>query len=177
MAVKDLKYFEQFDIKLSILTIGIHEFTLNINNTFFSKHKNEEIKGANVKVLLKVSKKENLCLFTFTVKGELTLECDVCLDDLQYSIATEETFILKLSKDDETNEDVNILYIKPNDYIYNVEQVLYEMIYAQIPMRKSHEDLQQTCNKNMTTRLELYTNKQRQQTYERWDALKKLNIK
>jgi len=177
MAVEDLKYFKQFDIKFSTLAIGIHEFHLDIKKKYFAKHKNEEIIDANIQVLLELNKKENLCIFNFTIDGQLTLQCDICLDDLAYPIHTEETLILKLSEETTGEyEDENILFVNTNEHIYNIEQVLYEIIYAQIPMRKSHEDVEQECNKNMIKQLELYTSKQTQAIDDRWEVLKNLKI-
>ncbi len=43
-------------------------------------------------------------------------------------------------------------------------------------MRKSHEDVEQECNKNMIKQLELYTSKQTQAIDDRWEVLKNLKI-
>ena len=176
MVVEDLTYFKQFDIKLSTLIIGLHEFNFTINKTFFSKHQNEEIIDTHIDVILKVNKKETMYLFDFALKGILTLQCDVCLEDMEYPIQTEEELILKISHENEHREDDNIIFISPNEQIYNVEQILYEIIYAQVPMRKAHQDINQSCNKEMIEWIEKNANTHTQETDPRWEALKNLKL-
>jgi len=174
--VEDLKYFKQFDIKLSTLIIGLHEFNLIIDKTFFTKHLNEEIKDANIDILLKVNKKETLYLFDFTLNGNITLQCDVCLEDMEYPIETEEELIVKVSLKAGQQEDQNIVFISPNEQTYNVEQIIYEIIYAQVPMRKAHQDINKSCDQEMIQWIAQTSIKQTQDTDPRWEALKNLKL-
>ena len=43
MAVEDLKYFKQFDIKFSTLAIGIHEFHLDIKKNSLPNIKTKKL--------------------------------------------------------------------------------------------------------------------------------------
>lgn len=170
--MEDVIYFKQFDIKFATLELGIHEFNLKIDKTFFTKHNNEEIKDADVDVSLKVIQEEDMCLFDFTLNGKLILLCDLCLGELEYAFDTEEKLILKISNNQKQSEDENIVFINPNTQIYNVEQILYEIIYAQVPMRKVHQDVNQSCDKEMINKIKQNSKKQIEQTDPRWDALK-----
>jgi len=174
--VEDLKYFKQFDIKFATLGIGIHEFDLKIDKTFFTKHNNEEIKDADIDIRLSLNKKETMCLFQFSLKGKLILVCDVCLENLEYIFHSEEELILKISNEKRQSEDENIVYIHSNEQIYNVEQFLYEIIYAQVPMRKSHQDMNQTCNQEMIHWIEMNSKEKIQHTDPRWETLKDIKL-
>ena len=175
--MEDLNYFKQFDIKFGTLGIGLHEYEIKVDKTFFSKHQNEEIKDAGVNILLKVNKKETMSVFDFLLEGTLTLACDICLEDLIYPFNTEEEWIIKISHEHKENEDDNIIYVNPNEYTYNIEQILYEIIYAQIPMRKVHKDTHQPCNQEMINWIEQNTQQQSRETDPRWDALKEIKLK
>lgn len=172
--VEDLEYFKQFDIKFATLAIGTHEFDLKIDKTFFTKHNNEEIEDAEVAVSLTVNQKENMSVFDFTVNGKLILICDICLESLEYAFCTEEKLILKTSNEQRRNEDENIVFINPSIQVYNVEQILYEIIYGQIPMRKAHQDVNQSCNKDMINRIKQNSKKQTHELDPRWEALKEI---
>jgi uncharacterized metal-binding protein YceD (DUF177 family) len=175
--VEDKNYFKQFDIKLSTLIIGLHEFHFSINKSFFLKHPNEEIIDSHLDIQLKVNKKETMSLFTFILKGSITLQCDVCLEELEYPVDTEEELIVKVSSQESgRQEDENIVFISPNEQNYNVEQYIYEIIYAQIPMRKSHQDINQLCDNEMIEWIEKNANKQIEATDPRWEALKNIKL-
>ncbi len=177
IVVEDLVYFKQFDIKLSMLTIGLHEFNFTIDKFFFEKHINDEIIDANVEILLQINKKETMYLLNFTVSGALTLQCDVCLDDMEYLIQTEEELILKTTNENLEKDYDNIDFISPQEQTYNVEQIIYEVLYAQIPMRKTHEENNQTCNQEFINWLLQNEEKEKQTTDPRWDTLKKIKNK
>ncbi|MBP7103002.1 MAG: DUF177 domain-containing protein [Bacteroidales bacterium] len=174
--MKDIKYFKQFDIKFATLGIGLHEFDLKIDNTFFSKHTNEEIKDADIDIKLSLNKKETMCLFNFSLQGKLVLICDLCLEDLEYVFHTKEELILKISNEVRQSEDENIVYIHSNEQIFNVEQFLYEIIYAQVPMRKAHQEMNQTCNQEMIHWIEMNSKEKIQHTDPRWEGLKDIKL-
>lgn len=178
IVVEDLIYFKQFDIKLNILTIGLHEFNFKVNKTFFTRHINDEIIDADVEVLLQISKKETMYMLDFTLNGSLTLQCDICLDNMEYLIQTEEKLILKTINESLEQDYDNIVFINPQDQIYNIEQIIYEVLYAQIPMRKTHEEKNQACNQEFISWLNQNKEKQmhEQTTDPRWDTLKKIKI-
>lgn len=176
MIVEEINYFKQFDIKFSTLRIGLHEYKIEINKTFFQKHENDEIKDADVEILLKVNKQETMIIFDFDMKGFLTLSCDVCLEDINYPIQTKEELIVKLSQQHRESDDENIAYISPNEHTYNIEQYIYEVLYALVPMRKTHMDLNQACNELMIQYIEKANQETNREPDPRWEALKEIKL-
>ncbi len=180
VSMVDKVYFKQFDIEFVKLPIGIHEYGIKVDKMFFEKHPNDEILDADVDVRLTVEKKETLLRFRFHLKGNITLKCDVCLEDILHPIDIEESFVLKTKKEEEEeSEDENMVYLPSEAYSYNVEQILYEMIYADVPMRKCHDDYpDQHCSPSMLDLLKKHgqTEKDKNETDPRWDALKNLKL-
>lgn len=176
MVVEETKYFKQFDIKFSTLGIGLHEFVLNIDKTFFLKHANDEIKDADIQICLTVHKSETMAVFDFDLKGTLIVSCDICLEDLTYPIHIKEELILKTSQEHRESEDENIAYVNPNEHQYNVELFLYEVLYASLPMRKTHPEMNQTCNDIMIQYLEKSSQSTKPEIDPRWEALKEIHL-
>lgn len=172
-------YFKQFDIEIIKLPLGFSDFQLNANKLFFEKHPNDEILDANVGILINVEKKENLIAFNFHLRGTLTLKCDICLENLSYPLDVKDTLIIKQgNKSVYDINDESIVYLSPDAYKYNVEQIVYELICSNIPMRKVHGDYEgQECNKEMSRILKkLQKSENKERTDPRWDALKDLKL-
>ena len=176
--MEDKVYFKQFDIEFVKLPLGQHELTLEVDKRFFEKHTNDEISDSEVKVRLQVEKKEHLMRFRFLLRGTVTLKCDLCLEALLFPLETEEDFIVKMTpKEEEAPEDEHCIHLPEKAFSFNVEQLVYELIYAAIPMRKVHEDYPgQQCNASMLSLLEAHQQKKNTECDPRWEALKNIKL-
>ena len=177
--MEDKVYFKQFDIEFVKLPLGVSGFELAVDKRFFEKHTNDEILDADILVQLQVEKKETFMRFLFHLKGTVTLRCDLCLEELAFPLDTESAFTLrKAEKDELSEEDENMIYLSPEAYSYNVEQLIYELAYAALPMRKVHSDYPgQQCNREMLDLLERHQRKQEDGACDpRWDALKDIKL-
>lgn len=178
--MEDKSYFKQFDVEFVKLPLGKHGFECKVDKTFFEKHTNDEISDADVKVSLQVEKLETLMYFRFHIEGDITLKCDLCLDNLHFPVDTAEDFVLKKAHRDEVpTEDENMIYLEPDAYSYNIEQIVYELIYASVPMRKVHSDYPgQQCNQEMLDLLEAHQQKEEEEKEcdPRWEALKNIKL-
>ena len=178
--MEDKLYFKQFDIEFIKLPLGASEFTLEVDKRFFEKHTNDEISDANVRVRLQIDKKERFMRFVFHLTGNITLTCDICLEKLVCPIDVTETYTLrKAEKEEAPSEDDQMVFLPPEAYSYNVEQLVYEMIFAAVPMRKVHGDFPgQQCNQQMLDLLEAHQKSKGNTTCDpRWEALKDLKLK
>ena len=176
--MKDKVYFEQFDIEFVKFPIGESEYDMRITNTFFEKHTNEEIVDANVDVHLVFNKQETFMTFHLHLKGDVTLKCDVCLEDLHFPLDVQDDFLLKFSQEEGVDsEDENVIYLASGAYHYNMEQLLYELVYADIPLRKVHDDYPgQSCNAEMLELIKAHQYQKTEETNPQWDALKDLKL-
>ena len=178
--MEDKLYFEQFDVAFVKLSLGKHELECKVDKTFFEKHTNDEISDADVKVSIQIEKLETMMHFRFHLQGDITLKCDLCLDDLHFPLDTSEDFVLKKAHRDEVlSEDENMIYLDQDAYSYNIEQIVYELIYAAVPMRKVHGDYPgQQCNQEMLNLLEAHQQKEENTVVcdPRWEALKNVKL-
>ena len=177
--MEDKIYFKQFDIEFIKLPLGVSVMNLEVDRRFFEKHTNDEISDAAVNILLQIEKKERFMRFQFHLTGTITLRCDICLEKLYCPIDVTEFYTLrKAEKDEQPSEDEQMIFLSPEAYSYNVEQLLYEMIYAAVPMRKVHEDyLGQQCDPDMLNLLKAHQKNEKNTTCDpRWDARKNLKL-
>ena len=175
--MEDKGYFKQFDIQFGNLGFGIHRSDLEISNSFFEKHNNEDITDANVKIRLEVERKENLVILHFEMEGTLYSNCDVCLEEISIPVHHSEKLFLKIVPNPHESDDENIVFISENAHSYNVEQVIFEYLYAQIPMRKVHGEIgDQVCNQEMLSLIEKAKAKSAKQEDARWNALKNIKL-
>ena len=177
--MEDTFYFKQFDIEFVKFPIGKSGLELKVDKRFFEKHTNDEISDAEVDVLLEIDKKESFMRFRFHLKGTVTLCCDICLEKLLFPLEVTETFTFrKTDRTAEDSEDENVITLPPEAYSYNVEQLLYELIYAAVPMRQVHSDYPgQQCAPDMLERLEKLQGKKEETMCDpRWEALKNIKL-
>ncbi|MBO7624829.1 MAG: DUF177 domain-containing protein [Bacteroidales bacterium] len=177
--MEDKQYFKQFDIEFVKLPLGVSGLTLEVDKRFFGKHTNDEISDANVTVQLQIEKKERFMRFGFHLTGNVTVTCDICLEKLLCPVEVTETYTLrKAEKEEPPSEDEQMIFLPPEAYSYNVEQLVYEMIYAAVPMRKVHGDFPgQQCDQQMLDLLEAHQKSNGNTTCDpRWEALKDLKL-
>ena len=173
--MKKNEYFKQFDIRFGSLALGKHQREIEIEKAFFEKHINDDIKDASVMIKIDIEKKENMVHLFFNLSGNLHTTCDLCLENLIIPVNQKEVLLLKMTDTAKESDDENIVYLKNTEYTYNVEQVIYEYLLTLIPMRKTHQDLGEQCDKSMLELIEKAKIKQEPIVDERWEALK--NIK
>jgi uncharacterized metal-binding protein YceD (DUF177 family) len=174
--VKGKEYFKQFDIRFGSLALGNHQFEVEINNTFFEKYENDDIKDIDIKVNIIVDRKETMVVLNFDLRGIIVSFCDICLENLTIPIEKQEMLILKTTGIARESDNENIVFIREKENIYNIEQLLYEYIVTSIPIRKVHQETgNETCNPDMLKRIEEAKNVSYNQEDERWEVLK--NIK
>ena len=176
--MKDSVYFEQFDIEFSKFPMGESEQDMKDTKTFFEKHNNEEIRDAEVDVHLVFNRQETFMAFQLHLKGCVTLKCDICLEDLRFPFETTENFLFKTAQEEGLDEeDEHVILLSKNSFHYNLEQLLYELVYAQIPLRKVHSDYPgQQCNEQMLSLIAAHQCKKTEETNPQWDALKNLKL-
>jgi uncharacterized metal-binding protein YceD (DUF177 family) len=175
--MKEKDYFKQFDICFGNLSFGKHSLSVEVKDTFFEKFEIEDVTGADVQVLIELERKETLVILHFEMQGDLYSVCDLCLEEITIPVADSRNLILKFVSEPCQSDDEDIVFIKENTYSYNVEQVIFEYIYALMPMRKVHgETGSGTCNQEMLSLIENATQKPTEREDARWEALKYIDL-
>jgi uncharacterized metal-binding protein YceD (DUF177 family) len=143
-----------YTIEFNKLRLGPNEFEFELDDKFLSEFEFSPFQKANVKVLLKLFKTENLYDLKFDLKGTVLTVCDTCAEDINLPVQQEFGMLMKLS---ETNnfDDPEIVYIARTEIAYDLKQFLYESLLLAVPTRKSCEELPEPkkCNPEILERL------------------------
>ncbi len=125
--------------------------TFLLREEFFKELEQEEINGGNLEVMIKVKEVISGCFkLNIMVKGDVTVQCDRCLDDVEMSVEVEDEFKVV---EDTDGEDAEIRTLAPGrGYFYDVAWDIYEMVEVALPIQRVHDEGQ--CNQDMAERLE-----------------------
>ncbi|RYD82344.1 MAG: DUF177 domain-containing protein, partial [Sphingobacteriales bacterium] len=144
---------------------------------FFSFFEYSLVKKGDVNVDLQLEKqRETLLILDFTLKGNIKLECDRCLDEFPYPVNTKNRLIVKLDAKNEGDDD-ELIFLSPETYMLDVSLYIYEFINLSLPLKKVCEEGGKTCNENMIDYLD-HVNEQDENEENidpRWEGLKNIN--
>lgn len=75
-----------YKLPLKRLSLGVQEFTYHLGKDFFNDIEPLEVRGGNVDAVVSVDRKsDDIYQIEMTLKGEITIPCDRCLDDMQWA--------------------------------------------------------------------------------------------
>ncbi len=166
----------EYKIPFKGISEGQHEYNFHVQDLFFDAMESEDVHHADVKVNLKLDKQSRMMILDFDFKGNLTLACDRCLDDMDLPIDINYQLVVKYGKQDEEQEE-GILYLRDDQFQLDVSSIIYENLILAIPIKHVHADDSEgnsTCNMEQIAILEEYS--KRKTTDSRWDALKNLKF-
>lgn len=172
----DVEAKKDFDIRLLKLKNGKHNFAYSINASFFTLYEQSSLHDGKLEVNLELEKNEATNLLNFSLSGTVKLECDRCLDDIDYPVKSDYKLTVKISDEEQTDAE-NIMIIPTNNQVVNVADVIYEMIYLALPIKKLCEDVGKECNKKVIEKLkdlQSAEDSEDDSTDPRWDKLKEL---
>jgi uncharacterized protein len=145
---------KDYIIEFPKVRMGLNEYSFNLNDEFLSKIEDSAIQHANVVATLDLIKAEHLYELKFHLKGTITCECDVCLEEFELPIDSEFHLLMKVSEVERYDDD-EIIYITDKLIEYDLTQYLYESLMLSIPVRKTCEmSGTKECNKEVTAKLD-----------------------
>lgn len=166
---------KQFNIPISGLEIGAHQYDFLIDGKFFEAFEESEINVCRVELRLELIRQTDMILLQFFLKGTVELACDRCLDPYEQPIETEEHVVLKFkSRTSDVKKDEDD-YILPEQEEIDIRQYIYDFICLQIPYRKVHpedEDGNSQCDPEVLRKIEELSIKRDNDSP--WDQLKDL---
>lgn len=176
-----MNYLSKYEIAFKGLKEGIHYFDYELDDKFFDKFENSEVKKGSLRAEVILTKQSTLMIFEFSIKGMVELICDRCLDAYNQKVNCKSKLFVKFgSEEEEMSEDV--IVISRDDFQINVAQYLYELVILGLPIKRIHPAVKNgksDCDPEMITKLNEYlieeTNIEVQEPVdERWNELKKL---
>ena len=135
---------EEFIIPLNGLTAGKNEFFLHAGKEFFNSFENEEIFDADLQVRILIEKSGRYIGVDCDVQGEVTVECDRCLDLVGLPIDTQVRLSVKFGN--EENPEVaqdgerEVLFLREDDALLDMSQIIYDYACLALPMQRTHEE-------------------------------------
>ena len=88
---------------------------------------------------------------TCIAEGNLTVECDRCLDELELPVDFTASMAVKFAKTDEDPQSDEFLVVDPTDGELDLSQFIYDYICVNMPLQRVHPDGE--CNPQMIARL------------------------
>lgn len=139
--------FTAFKLPLKSLAKGSHEFDYSLDKQFFEDMENNDIRDARLAVKLTVDYNDDVYDLNFDIKGDITLLCDRCLDDLVMPIDTTYHIMVKYGDDYNDSAD-DLLEIPESDNYLNVAYMIYDTVVLAIPIKHVHP--MGKCNRAMS---------------------------
>ncbi len=167
-----MKQEKDFVIPFKGLSLGLHEYWFEVDETFFEGFDYFETETGNVNVALEFLKESSLLNLHFKLDGRVKLVCDRCLGDLTKKIKGSFRMVVKFGEIySEESEEVIIL---PNaESSIDVRQYIFEYINLLLPIKRAHKN-KKDCDPSMLEKIQTH---KVQINDSRWDALKDLKLK
>ena len=168
-----------FRIDLKGLHDAITRFSFRLTDAYFEAIDALDIRKGALDAMLCVKNNEGFFEVDFHIEGEVTIACDLCLDDMQQPILTDNRLIVKYGPTYAEEDD--LVTVCEDEGILDVAWFIYEFIVLNIPIRHVHAPGK--CNPAMMKVLEEHSASRSgvedgEATVDpRWQALLKLNNK
>ena len=134
---------DKFLIPLNGLTAGETMFSWQAGKEFFDSFGNSEILDAHLDTDVKVEKSGRYIGVDCDVRGEITVECDRCLDDLEIPVDVEIKLSVKYGNEESSDEphegEREVIFIPETDAEMDLSQIIYDYVCLSLPMQRVHE--------------------------------------
>jgi len=165
---------KSFTIPFIGLKEGKHQFDYQIDKKFFDAFQYDEFDSVSVDVTLIFIKKATMLELEFSIKGTVTLNCDISSELYDQSITDDFKLIVKFG--DTYNDDHDeILVIPHTEFQINIAQYIYESIVLAVPTKRLHPKvIDGTLQNEIIEKLKEFQIKELKSdiTDPRWDKLK-----
>ena len=168
---------ETFTIPFKGLKEGRYDFDFKVDDEFFEKFEESEIKEGTLLAVVKMDKRTSHLDLLVKVTGAAVISCDRCLEMFSYPISCENRIDVKFGEDNSSG-DADVIYLSTDEHELDLRQHIYEFIHLALPIRRVHpidKNGKIGCNPQMIEKLkELLIDEDKQNnTDPRWDELKK----
>ena len=169
---------KEFYVPFSGLKQGKHEFTYEIDNTFFESFEYSEFNTAKIELHVLMNKTSTMLEFELNAKGIVNVNCDISSEPYDEAVSADLNLVVKFGNDF-NDEDDEILIIPHGEHQVNLAQYVYEILVLSVPQKRIHPGvLDGSLESEALKKLQELQPKERKEnskdTDPRWDALKKL---
>lgn len=165
-----------FDIKISNLSNGTHNFKFEVDDAFFGDREDSLVQAGNLLADVELDKNNNTWKLHMTLNGTVQQTCDRCLNEIQCLLDGVFEVVLKsgeLPGDDFSSE---IEFIAPGAIKINVACYIYECLHLSLPLQVfCDKQLGNTCDEDVIAFLRGQKNSSSEKSF--FEALKELRLK
>ena len=166
---------ESFKIDLKALHQGKTNFEFKLDDEYFKAIDAVDIQRGELNCNLVISRTEDFFELEFHTEGVVHIPCDICLDDMDQSILSDDRLSVKFGED--YSEEDDLVTVAENEGILDVAWFIYEFIDLNIPIKHVHAPGK--CNPAMIEMLKQHSaarsGEEEEETVDpRWAALLKL---
>ena len=166
---------ESLKIDLKALSQGNTSFEFKLDDEYFKAIDAPDIQRGELRCSLIVNRTDDFFELRFHTEGIVHVPCDICLDDMEQSIFSEDRLNVKFGED--YSEDDDLVTVAENEGILDVAWFIYEFIDLNIPIKHVHAPGK--CNPAMIEMLNEHSAARSGEEEEtavdpRWAALLKL---
>jgi len=165
-----------YTIQLSGLKEGHHTIDFEINNEFFEKFEESEVKEGCLNANIELERRSSHLDMVIRISGSVRISCDRCLEMFLQPVSSENRLIVRFGNNID-DSDPDILSAPVDEQELDLQQQLYEFIILSIPMKRVHpvdNNGRSTCDPEMLKKLEELIIEEEKENDPRWDELKKL---
>ncbi len=171
-----------YSIHFKGLKVGKHTFNFEVDNKFFEAFEEGEIKQGKVNVDVILNRQSLMLDFLISIKGQVEVTCDRCLEDFDLPISYEGSLYVKFGES-RSDEGEEIIILTTDDSEINLSQYIYESICLSLPIQRYHgmKGTKSKCNKEMIKKLKslLTDSTKKEESKEvdpRWNKLKDIEL-
>ena len=129
-------------IEIKGLAEGEHNFTFDIDGSFFEAFESDIISDANLEVNALISKGKGTMNLDLDIQGDVIVRCDRCLADLKIPIDVEVPFSVIFTDyaDSQESGDDEVMVLDSSQTYIDIAQIVYDYVNVNIPIRKVHPE-------------------------------------
>jgi uncharacterized protein len=165
-----------YTIGISGLIEGHNTIDFEIDNKFFERFEESEVKEGSLLANIELEKRSSHIDLLIRISGSVRVCCDRCLEMFFYPVDCENRLLVKLGKKIE-DIDPDIISIPADEHQLDMQQFFYEYIHLALPIKRVHpddKDGNSSCDPEMIKRLDELIVEDQNENDSRWDELKKL---
>ena len=133
---------DNFIIPLNGLASGESRFSWHAAKEFFDSFENAEILDADLDIEVRVEKSGRYLGVDCEISGEVTVECDRCLDELDMPVETHIAMSVKYGDEESQQEhqegEREIVFIPEDSAELDMSQIIYDYVCLSLPMQRTH---------------------------------------
>ena len=143
--------FETYQIDFKGLQEKETNLEYDLNDSFFAALDGAQLEHGALHVSVSIRKAAGLFELLFHTEGDVTVSCDLCLDDMQQPISADNRLLVKLGEETNTEDD-ELITVSEDSGVLDLSWFIYEFVMLAIPIKHVHAPGK--CNHVMTEKLE-----------------------